>query len=59
VLGMVMKSDKVQSVGETPGTVGSIGEEDDDVGFGIGVGDGDVKVEDDVDGTDEGTCFVS
>ena len=57
MLGMVMKSDEVQSVGETSGIVGSIGEEDDDVGF--GVGDGDVKVEDDVEGTDEDTCFVS
>ena len=56
MLGMVMKSDEVQSVGETSGIVGSIGEEDDDVGF--GVGDGDVKVEDDAEGTDDDTCFV-
>ena len=36
---------------------GSIGEGDDNVGF--GVGDGDVKVEDDVEETDEDACFVS
>jgi hypothetical protein len=57
VLGMVMKSDKVQSVGGTPDIVGSIGEEDDD-DVGVGVGDGDVTEEADVDGTDEDTCFV-
>ena len=58
MLGMGTKSDKVQSVGETPGIVGSIGEEDDDVGFGVGNGEGDVKVGDGVDGTDDDTCFV-
>jgi hypothetical protein len=54
VLGMVMKSDGVQSVGETPRIVGSIGGDD------VDVGNGDLKVGAvEVVGADDDTCFVN
>ena len=57
MLGMVMKSDGVRSVGKRQGIVDTGGEEDDNVNF--GVGDGVVKVEDDEEVADKDTSCAS